>query len=106
MAGFMSVAGSLELISAAIQLMAAGVIVVHIAWASIKLGLREGIDAARAVVADGVVAALGFVLAATLLNVIGLQTWVEIRTFATVLLLRTLLKKVFVKERAMVAMRA
>lgn len=103
----MSAAGSLdgwlELISAAIQLLAAGVIVLHIVWASIKL--REGIDAARAVVADGVVAALGFVLAATLLNVIGLQTWVEIRTFATVLLLRTLLKKVFVKERAMVAMR-
>ena len=56
-------------------------------------------------IADGVLAALGFSLAATLLKVIGLQQWVQIRTFATVFILRTLLKQVFLHERANVEQR-
>lgn len=83
-----------------IELLAAGVIVIHATGA--LLGLHEwgGLDMARLLLAEGVLSALGFGLAATLLKVIGLQQWPQIRTFATVFVLRTLLKRVFLQERA------
>ena len=48
--------------------------------------------------ADGVVAALGFKTAATLLKTIELQSWAAIGMFAAILTLRTVVKRVLVWE--------
>ena len=58
-----------------------------------------GAVAARLMVADGVLAALGFMGAATLLKTLALRSWHEIGMFAFVLVFRTLLKHVFAWER-------
>ena len=88
-----------------IELLAAFVIVVHAALAVGALVRGQGLDRARLLIAEGVLAALGFSLAATLLKVIGLQQWVQIRTFATVFVLRQMLKRVFTHERTLVERR-
>lgn len=54
----------------------------------------------RLIVADGVVSALGYKTAATLLKTIELQTWTAIGLFAATLTLRTLVKRVLVWEEA------
>ncbi len=95
----MTFASALVWISSLIELCAAAVIVFHAASAGIAILRRAGVDRARALIAEGVLSALGFSLCATLLKVIGLQSWVQIRTFATVFVLRTLLKQVFLQER-------
>lgn len=84
-----------------IELLAACVIVFHAVRAIAALLGGHGLDVARGVIAEGVLAALGFSLAATLLKVISLQQWAQIRTFATVFVLRTVLKRVFQHERAL-----
>ncbi len=91
--------------ASAIEMLAAVVIVVHAVWALATVVRGRGLDAARLIVANGVLAALGFSLAATLLKVIGLQQWVQIRTFATVFVLRTALKYVFTTERNLIQRR-
>ena len=55
----------------------------------------QGSDAARLLLAKGVLSALGFSVAGSLLKIIALQTWAQIRLFAFVFVLRTLLKRVF-----------
>ena len=52
----------------------------------------------RLCVADGVIAALGFKTAATLLKTIELQTWNAILTFAAIFALRTFVKHFLVWE--------
>ena len=64
------------------------------------LGSRASIVAARLAVADGIVAALGFKTAATLLKTIELRTWDAILMFAAVFALRTLVKRALVHEEA------
>ena len=83
-----------------IELAAAIVVTWHAvdALAGIVRGL--GSDRARRVIAEGVLAALSFSVAGTLLKTIALNSWVDIRTFAFVLVLRTALKKVFQAERS------
>ena len=61
-------------------------------------GSHAGIVRARLLVADGIIAALGFKTAATLLKTIELQTWNAIGAFATILTLRTVVKQVLVWE--------
>lgn len=51
--------------AAVIELLAAGVIVIHAVRALLVLIERHGLDLARLVIAEGVLAALGFSLAAT-----------------------------------------
>jgi hypothetical protein len=60
---------------------------------------RGSPERARLVVADGVLAALAFVVASTLLRTMALRGWHQIGMFAFVLTLRTLLKQVFDSER-------
>lgn len=86
-------------ISSLVELCAAFVIVYHAARAMVAVVRSADVDRARALIAEGVLSALGFSLCATLLKVIGLQSWVQIRTFATVFVLRTLLKQVFLQEQ-------
>ncbi len=89
-----------------VELLASVVIVVHVLQAIWALVSRRGLDSARLLIAEGVLAALGFSLAATLLKVIALQQWPQIRTFATVFVLRTLLKQVFLREKTLVEHRS
>ena len=59
---------------------------------------REAVVRGRLLVADGVVAALGYKTAATLLKSIELQSWAAIGMFAAILTLRTVVKRVLVWE--------
>lgn len=63
-------------------------------------GTHAAIVGGRLLVADGVIAALGYKTAATLLKTIELQTWTAIGMFAAILTLRTLVKRVLVWEEA------
>jgi len=81
-----------------IELLAAIVVAAHVLHALWVILRHRDSDGARMIIARGVLAALGFSVAGTLLKTIALQSWPEIRTFAFVLLLRTLLKQVFLRE--------
>ncbi|MDX7954008.1 DUF1622 domain-containing protein [Lichenihabitans sp. Uapishka_5] len=59
---------------------------------------HAGIVRCRLLVADGVIAALGFKTAATLLKTIELQTWNAILSFAAIFALRTVVKRFLVWE--------
>ncbi len=85
--------------SALIELAAAIVVTWHAVDALVGIARGQGSDRARQVIAEGVLAALSFSVAGTLLKTTGLNSWVDIRTFAFVLVLRTALKKVFQAER-------
>jgi uncharacterized membrane protein len=82
-----------------IELLAATVVTFHAAWAVARILTGHGSDDARLLIARGVLAALSFSVAGTLLKTIALQTWPQIRMFAFVLVLRTLLKRVFQWEQ-------
>ena len=81
-----------------IELLAAIVIVYHVLWAIAGIVRRQGSDVARIRIAQGVLSALGFSVAGTLLKTIALQTWPQIRLFTFIFVLRTLLKRVFLWE--------
>ena len=61
---------------------------------------HDGIVRGRLLVADGVIAALGFKTAATLLKTIELQSWDAILLFTATLALRTLVKRTLTWEEA------
>ncbi len=82
-----------------IQLLAALVIVIHLAAALVAIGRTGSIPRARLTAADGVIAGLGLITAATLLRTIELRTWNQIALFTVVLTLRTLLKRLCAWER-------
>ena len=82
-----------------IELVAAFVVVFHAGWAIGVLVRWHDSDRTRLIIADGVLAALSFSVAGTLLKTIGLESWDQIRMFAFVLALRTLLKRVFQWEQ-------
>lgn len=58
----------------------------------------RGIQPARVRIADGAIAGLGFKAAATLLKTLELGSWRQIGSFACILALRILLKRVFQAE--------
>ena len=89
-----------------IELLAACVGVVHAVLALVSIVRDRSGDRARVLIAQGVLAALGFSLAGTLLKTIGLQSWVQIRSFAFIWGLRTVLKRVFQWEQEMVLRRS
>ena len=89
-----------------IELLAALVVTYHAGWALLLILRRRGSSAARLVIAEGVLAALGFSVAGTLLKTIALQSWPQIRSFAAVFVLRTVLKRVFQWERRMLRLPA
>ncbi len=63
-------------------------------------GSHSAIVRGRLVVADGVISALGYKTAATLLKTIELQTWTAIGMFAAIFTLRTMIKRVLLWEEA------
>ena len=82
-----------------IQLLAALVIAGHLARALVSLRRTGCIPLARLHVADGVIAGLGLLTAATLLKTIELHSWTQIGLFAVILSLRIGLKRFFGWER-------
>ena len=83
-----------------IELAAAIVVAAHAGWALVLIARARWVVEtaalpARRVLTDGVLAALSFSMAATLLKTIALASWGQIRMFAFVLVFRTLLKQVF-----------
>ena len=89
-----------------IELAAAVVVAWHAFHALFGIVRGQGSDRARQVIADGVLAALSFSVAGTLLKTIALNSWTDIRTFAFVLVLRTALKRVFQAEQKRMAGRS
>jgi hypothetical protein len=75
------------------------VIAVHLAAALVILGRTGSIPRARLAAADGILAGLGFITAASLLRTIDLHTWNQIALFTVILTLRVLLKRLFAWER-------
>ena len=75
-------------------------IVRGLAAMAVGLGSRHAVVRGRLLVADGVVAALGYKTAATLLKTIELQSWATIGMFTAILTLRTIVKRVLVWEEA------
>jgi uncharacterized membrane protein len=67
---------------------------------AVGLGSRDSIVAARLIVADGIVAALGFKTAATLLKTIELRSWNAILMFVAVFALRIFVKQALIREEA------
>lgn len=61
----------------------------------IVIGRGNDLEAARTVVAVGIVNALGFGVAASLLRAIALQSWADIGHLAAIVALRTVLKRSF-----------
>ena len=82
-----------------IQLLAALVIAGHLGVALLSLRQTRCIPLARLHAADGVIAGLGLLTAATLLKTIELRSWAQIALFAVVLSLRIGLKRFFAWER-------
>ena len=89
-----------------IELLAAVVIGYHVIDAVSCILRRQGSDKARLIIAEGVLSALGFMVAGTLLTTLALESWVQIRTFAVILTMRTLLKRVFTLEKAAIEARS
>lgn len=75
-------------------------VIVYYVFLTIKLLLRtRDIMQARLLLADGIIYALSFKVAGTLLKTIELQTWQQILMFSAILTIRTILKSLFVWER-------
>lgn len=88
-----------------IELLAALVVAFHACRALFAIVLRYDADQPRLIIAEGVLAALGFSVAGTLLKALALQSWHDIGMFAFILAFRTLLKQVFKREREQIAKR-
>jgi uncharacterized membrane protein len=88
-----------------IELLAALVIAFHACRALIAIMRRYDADRPRLIIAEGVLAALGFSVAGTLLKALALQSWQQIGMFAFILAFRTLLKQVFKWEHEQITKR-
>jgi uncharacterized membrane protein len=74
-------------------------VAVFAAIAALALLRGRGPETARLLLAEGVILALSLKTAATLLKTLDLPTWDRIAAFAVILVLRTVLKRVFVAEQ-------
>lgn len=85
----------------AVLIEAAGSVVVagYCTAAFAALALRLDRPRAQRLVADGALTALSFMVCATLLKTLLLTSWPAIGAFAAVLLLRTVLKHIFMAEQ-------
>jgi hypothetical protein len=93
------------LLALPIQLLAGAVIGIHLAVALVAVARTGSIPRARLSAADGVLAGLDLLAAATLLRTIELDSWNQIALLAVVLTLRTLLKRLFTWERSRILAR-
>jgi uncharacterized membrane protein len=75
-------------------------VVAALARALLALARGRGLDAARLRIADGIVAALSFGVAATVLRVIVLHSWLDIAMLASIYAIRTIVKRALLWESA------
>lgn len=82
-----------------IELIGSFILIRYVIAAIIELinGYRH-LEYAQYLIAEGALIALNFKLAGTLLKTIELKSWQQIFTFSMILLLRTLLKRLFTWE--------
>ena len=85
--------------AAIIEFIGALFIIGYLLAALLLLLQRRDIRQARLLVTDGIIYALSFKVAGSLLKTIELHTWQQIWVFVTILALRTVLKQVFLWER-------
>lgn len=85
--------------AAIIQLLGSLAIAGYVIAAIFSLVIRCNLYQARLIVAEGVLTSLSFMVAATLLKTINLQTWGQILVFSVILSLRIFLKKLFAWEK-------
>lgn len=85
---------------AAIEFIGALIIVAYVIAALITLVRSGSIVQARLVAADGVITGLSFKLAGTLLKTLLIHTWSQILIFVIIFALRTILKRLFMWEKA------
>ncbi len=90
----------LALLSALIQLAGALIVVRSVVRGAWMLLHGAPVERVRALVADGVLGALSFTLMATLLNSILVHTWLQVLTFAAIVVFRFVLGRLFRWERA------
>ncbi len=102
----MSFTNLFTLCASTIEFIGALLISGYVLAALVTLLRTKNILAARLLVADGAIAGLGFKLAGTLLKTIELHTWQQILMFAAIFALRTVLKRLFIWERARLQTRA
>ena len=89
----------LVLWAAIIEFIGALFLIGYLLAALLLLLQRRDIRRARLLVTDGIIYALSFKVAGTLLKAIELHTWQQIWMFVAILALRTVLKQVFMWER-------
>ncbi len=82
-----------------VELLAALVVAFYTCRALLAIVRRFDADRPRLLLAEGVLAALSFSVAGTLLKALALQSWHDIGMFAFTLAFRTALKQVFKRER-------
>jgi uncharacterized membrane protein len=97
--------GNVRLWAAVIETAAGMVLAGYSAAAFGTLLMRRSTDRARKIIADGALTALGFILCATLLKTLLLSSWQQIGIFASVLSLRTVMKRIFAAEAQLGASR-
>lgn len=90
--------GSVRTFAALIETVAGVVLVGYCAVGLGSVVVRRSPEKAKALVADGALTALSFIVCATLLKTLALTSWKQIGLFACVLSLRTVMKKVFAAE--------
>ena len=90
----------------AIEFIGALIIVAYILAALVTLVRTGSIVQARLIAADGAITGLSFKLAGTLLKTLLIHTWSQILIFVIIFALRTILKRLFIWEKARLAARA
>ncbi|HSF19821.1 MAG TPA: DUF1622 domain-containing protein [Vicinamibacteria bacterium] len=83
-----------------LQVVAGQLLVAYLIVAIVGLALKRDLDHARRVVCEGILAALGFMVPATVLRTLVVRNWEEIGALAALLGLRIVLKKFFVWDRS------
>lgn len=91
--------GFVVLSAAVIEFAGALIIAVHAGRGLWALAHRRSVRQARGLVLSGCISGLELKLGATLLKTLLLTSWPQIMTFVTVLILRTLLKQLFLWEQ-------
>ena len=87
----------------AIEFIGALIIVGYILAALVTLVRTGSIVQARLIAADGAITGLSFKLAGTLLKTLLIHTWSQILIFVIIFALRTILKRLFIWEKARLA---
>ena len=87
----------------AIEFIGALIIVAYILAALVTLVRTGSIVQARLIAADGAITGLSFKLAGTLLKTLLIHTWSQILIFVIIFALRTILKRLFIWEKARLA---